>query len=131
MANQNLSTYEGEIHPQIVTAILCNHYLRTEGRRAATQACYRLLAQDGVFITAENISPDTEAAVTLGLERWRRFQLQQGRLPSVVDDHIKRFNTEYFPITVHEHLDLLRRTGFKDAGVLWLSHVQAGFYAVK
>jgi tRNA (cmo5U34)-methyltransferase len=131
IGNQNLITYEGKAHPQIVTAILCNHYLRRDGRRAATQACYRLLEQDGVFITVENISPVTEGALTLDLRRWRRFQLERGRPPSVVDDHITRFNTEYFPITVDEHLDLLRRTGFRNASLFWLSYMQAGFYAVK
>lgn len=131
VANQNLGTHEDEVHPQIVTEILCNHYLHEEGRRVATQACYRLLEQDGVFITVENITPMTEAAVTIDLERWRRFQLERGRPPSVVDDHIKRFNTEYFPITVDEHLELLRRVGFRNASLFWLSYMQAGFYAVK
>lgn len=131
IGNENLGTCEDHVHPQIITAILCNHYLLREGRQAATEASYRLLAKDGLFVTVENISPAAEADVTLGLERWRRFQLEHGRSPLVVDDHVKRFNTEYFPITVGEHLDLLRRAGFRSATLFWLSYMQAGFYAVK
>jgi len=131
IGNENLSTCERQVHPQVVTAILCNHYLHREGRQAATEASHRLLATDGLFVTVENISPANEAGVTLGLERWRRFQLAQGRSPSIVDDHVKRFNTEYFPITVDEHLGLLRQVGFRNVDLFWLSHMQAGFYAVK
>jgi len=131
IGNQDLSVYQDQVRPQIITAVLCNHYLKRDGRQAATEACYRLLAEDGVFITVENISPADEADVLLGLERWRRFQLKQGRHPSVVDDHIKRFNTEYFPISADEHLALLRAVGFRRTSLFWLSYMQAGFYAIK
>ncbi len=59
------------------------------------------------------------------------FQLEQGRPPSVVDDHAKRFGKEYFPITLDEHYELLRRTGFRNVSLFWLSYMQAGFYAIK
>jgi len=48
-----------------------------------------------------------------------------------VDKHIKRFDSEYFPITIVEHLDLLKETGFGDINLFWYSYAQAGFYAVK
>jgi len=32
---------------------------------------------------------------------------------------------------VDEHLGLLRRAGFRNVDLFWLSHMQAGFYAVK
>jgi len=32
---------------------------------------------------------------------------------------------------VTEHLDLLREAGFANAGLLWFSYMQAGFWAVK
>ena len=131
IGNEDLSTCEHQVHPQVITAILCNHYLHREGRQAAIEASYRLLAKDGLFVTVENVSPATEADVVLGLERWRRFQLAQGRSPSVVADHVKRFNTEYFPITVDEHLGLLRRAGFRNVDLFWWSYMQAGFYAFK
>ncbi len=47
IGNENLGACEDDVHPQVITAILCNHYLRREGRQAATEASYRLLAKGG------------------------------------------------------------------------------------
>jgi tRNA (cmo5U34)-methyltransferase len=131
MPSQNLVDYVNMVAPQVVTGILCHHYLHEPQRREATRACYELLDDNGIFITVENITPGTESAISRGLERWKRFQLEHGRSKSVVEEHGKRFNTEYFPISVEEHLVLLKETGFKSANLFWLSHMQAGFYALK
>lgn len=42
-----------------------------------------------------------------------------------------RFKHKYFPITIGEHLNLLKRVGFRVAELFWLSYMQAGFYAIK
>ena len=130
-SSENLNLYLNEIHPQVITAVLSHHYLQNSKRREATQVCYRLLEQDGVFVTVENITPGTEYSISIGLNRWKHFQLEQGRAQSVVEDHAKRFNSNYFPISIKDHLDLLHEMGFKDVNLFWLSHMQAGFYAVK
>ncbi len=57
--------------------------------------------------------------------------MEQGRSTSEVESHRKRFNIRYFPITIEEHLDQLRNTGFQVAEIFWLSYMQAGFFAVK
>jgi tRNA (cmo5U34)-methyltransferase len=116
---------------QVVTAIQCHHYLRAPERQRAVQSCYRVLEPGGLFITSENVAPYTDQGIAIGLERWKHFQIEQGRAPSTVENHLKRFNTAYFPITVSEHLTLLKTTGFQAVELFWLSHVQAGFYAVK
>jgi tRNA (cmo5U34)-methyltransferase len=38
---------------------------------------------------------------------------------------------EYFPITIEEHLSLLREIGFEVIELLWFSYMQAGFYCQK
>ena len=116
--------------PEVVTAIMCHHYLKPEKRRDATTACFDLLAPGGVYVTFENIRPHFEVA-ELSLERWGRFQISRGRSPVVVEEHLKRFDKAYFPITVDEHLDLLKKCGFRIAELFWYSQMQAGFYAIK
>jgi tRNA (cmo5U34)-methyltransferase len=37
----------------------------------------------------------------------------------------------FFPITVEEHLSLLKKMGFNAVELLWYSYMQAGFYCVK
>ena len=122
---------EDEAQPQVVTAILCHHYSSREERRKAVEKCHQMLADGGLFVTFENVAPYTQHGVEKGLERWGRFQAAQGRSGNLVEKHLQRYDTAYFPIRIDEHIALLRDTGFSIVELLWYSHMQAGFYAVK
>lgn len=115
----------------VLTAVMSHHYLKTEARRKATENCFRMLKKGGVFVTFENIRPNSEKGTQIGLERWKRFQLAHGKSEESARIHLERFNTEFFPITMEEHLMLLHETGFKVCEILWVSYMQAGFYAIK
>ncbi len=129
--SEDLLKHKSEIRPQVITAVLCHHYMEKSQRLLATEACYQLLDKGGVFITVENIALHTTGNNQLGLDRWARYQLVQGRDKATVEEHVKRFNTKYFPIAIGEHFDLLKQTGFQVVELFWLSHMQAGFYAIK
>ncbi|MCQ1534415.1 class I SAM-dependent methyltransferase [Methanosarcina sp. KYL-1] len=120
-----------EEQPDVITAIQCHHYLSREGRAEATRVCYKLLKEGGAYITFENIRPLTEEGITIGKRYWGNFQLTRGRSEEEVGKHLERFDTEYFPLTVEEHLELLRETGFKIVELFWYSYMQAGFYCIK
>jgi tRNA (cmo5U34)-methyltransferase len=115
----------------IITAIQCHHYLSSQDRIKATKICYDLLKEDGIYITFENIRPLTQKGVEIGKRYWKDFQLSRGRDPEIVEKHLMRFNMEYFPITIEEHLSLLREIGFEVIELLWFSYMQAGFYCQK
>jgi tRNA (cmo5U34)-methyltransferase len=117
--------------PDIITAIQCHHYLSPEDRIKAVQVCYDLLNEDGAFVTFENIRPLTSQGIDIGKEYWKNFQLSCGKDIGEIDQHLARFDQEYFPITLEEHLSLLRNAGFKTVEVLWYSYLQAGFYCIK
>ena len=120
-----------DLQPEVITAIMSHHYFKPEKRRDATAACFDLLATEGVYITFENIRPCCAEMVELSLKRWGRFQISQGKSQAAVAEHLKRFDNAYFPITVDEHLELLRKCGFRIVELFWYSHMQAGFYAIK
>jgi tRNA (cmo5U34)-methyltransferase len=115
----------------VITAIMAHHYFDRETRRQATANCFRMLRVGGIYITFEHIMPFSEQGRQIGLERWRRTQIRQGKDAAAADKHIKRFGVEYFPITVDDHLALLRETGFKAVELLWAAGMQTGFYAIK
>ena len=117
--------------PQVISAIQCHHYGGDEVRKGAIDTCFRLLERGGLYVTFENIRPDTVRGVEIGLNRWSHFQIEAGRSEQVVKEHRSRFGKNYFPITIADHLELLRVTGFSVVEVFWLSHMQAGFYAIK
>jgi tRNA (cmo5U34)-methyltransferase len=117
--------------PDVITAIQCHHYLRLEDRSKAVRKCYELLQQNGIFITFENIRPLTQIGTDIGKRYWGRFQSTHGRAEEEIETHLRRFDTEYFPITIEEHLELLKKTGFQAVELFWYSYMQAGFYCIK
>jgi tRNA (cmo5U34)-methyltransferase len=128
---EGLPAYKEVLKPQVITAILCHHYLQKEQRHKATEICYRLLKRGGAYITMENTMPGSVEGTRLTLERWKRFQVEHGRNTIAAEKHAGRLNSEYFPITAPEHLALLKETGFRTVELFWKSQMQAAFYAVK
>jgi tRNA (cmo5U34)-methyltransferase len=129
--NEDLGLFTNRLATDVITSILCNHYLKPQQRQEAVLACHQTLQPGGILITFENIDTRTAGGARIGLERWKRHQLEQGRPLQAVEDHMMRFKAEYFPITIEEHLELLEAVGFRVAEVFWLSHMQAGLYAIK
>jgi tRNA (cmo5U34)-methyltransferase len=117
--------------PDVITAILAHHYLSVAARQQALRICHDLLAEGGLFVTAEIIEPATKEGVHLGLVRWRRFQLEHGRSAEAIESHLSRFGTKVFPISLEAHVALLKGAGFRVVEPFWLSVMQAGFYALR
>jgi tRNA (cmo5U34)-methyltransferase len=115
----------------VITAIQSHHYSGKEERAKATRVCYDLLRPGGIYITFENIKPATTKGKEIGKLYWKNFQVSSGKDPLEAERHIERFGVEYFPITVDEHLSLLRKTDFSIVEILWYSYMQAGFYCIK
>jgi tRNA (cmo5U34)-methyltransferase len=128
--SEGLAAVCGDLRPEVITALMCHHYLQPHQRRAAVQACYDVLSPGGLFIVFEHIAPTMPRSVEIGLTRWKNF-LMQNYSPEAVAEQAKRFNTRFFPVTVAEHLTLLRSVGFDLVEQFWLAQMQAGFYAVK
>lgn len=117
--------------PDVITAIQSHHYLSSDQRKKATMVCYDLLKDDGVYVTFENVRPATDEGTIIGKKYWMNFLLKGGRDSAAVDAQLTRFDREFFPITLEEHLVLLQETGFRVVELFWYSYMQAGFYAIK
>ena len=115
----------------VITAIQCHHYLTKEGRNEAVRACYSLLNSGGFLITSENIRPFSDEGIARSLASWGAFQRKAGRNEREVTDHLNRFDREYFPITVTEHLLNFHDAGFPVAEILWISGMQGVFWCRK
>ncbi len=117
--------------PDVITAIQAHHYMSKADRILTTKHCYSLLNSNGVYVTFENIRPSTPEGVDIGKQYWKKFQMARGRDALTVDNHLKRFDVEYFPIKVEEHKLLLKKAGFRIVEMFWMSYMQAGFYGIK
>ncbi len=120
-----------EQKPDVITAIQSHHYLDKKTRIKTTHHCFDLLNRDGVYIIFENIKPATTEGIGVGLKRWGRFQGANGKSAQQVKNHLSRFDKNYFPITINEHINILKNAGFCTVELFWMSYMQAGFYGIK
>lgn len=125
---QNLG-YSNEF--DVITAIQVNHYLHMNERKLALKKCYEALKENGLFISFENFSPFTDVGKSVYLEKWKRYQIRQGKSLDDSKKHIDRYGKDYFPITLEEQLKLMQNSGFKAVEILWLSNMQVGFWGIK
>lgn len=115
----------------IVTAVQVNHYFKKDERVAAIKKCYDALTENGIYISFENFAPDSEEGARLYLERWKQFQIANGKSKEEADSHIRRYGRDYFSITISESIKLLKECGFRMVGILWVSYMQVGILARK
>ncbi len=131
LPSEKLSTWQPKQKPQVITAVLCHHYLQPDQRQRAVQACYDLLDPDGLFVVFEIVELTTPEGTAIGLKRWGNFQLGAGRSPSAVEAHLQRYKVDVLPLSVVAHVALLKAVGFRTVEHFWLAQMQAGFYAIK
>jgi tRNA (cmo5U34)-methyltransferase len=115
----------------VITAIQSHHYLSQAKREKATKTCYGLLKNKGLYVTFENVRPSSKKGIENAKKYWSDYQRSKGKDAETVKDHMKRFDSEYFPITVEEHLKLLKACGFQTVELFWYTYMQAGFYCIK
>jgi tRNA (cmo5U34)-methyltransferase len=115
----------------VITAVQAHHYLSIDERRAATETCFELMTEDGVYVTFENVRPLTRRGIDIGKAKWGAYQIANGKSREDAYSHIARFDKEYFPITIEDHLQLYRNCGFAVVELFWYSYMQAGFYCLK
>lgn len=115
----------------IVTAIQSHHYFNKTDRIIAVKNCYKALKPGGMFIYFENTAPLSYAGKNIVLKRIEKFGLSAGRSSEDVAAHSKRYNEEYFPININEHLNLLKDASFESFELFWCSYMQCGFYGIK
>lgn len=121
--------YEKEF--EVVTAIQSHHYMSVEERALAVEKAFRALKKNGIFVCFENVIPDDDAIKKRELLRWGRYQQRQGKTAEEALAHNARCGVNYFPLTVQQHIDLLKKTGFQYVHVFWISYMQMGIYAIK
>ena len=128
---QDLQLPEPGMRVQVVTAVMCHHYLDPAGRERAVRLCIDVLEEGGLFVVFENVDLGSEEVNRLALDRWNRHQTAHGAADAFAKEHRARFKTRYFPVRVDDHLRLLRDAGFRIAEMFWLSVMQAGFFGIK
>ena len=115
----------------VVTAIQSHNYFDRETRQQAVRKCCGALKTGGIFICFENTAPFTEQGKEIMLNRVSSFGIKAGRTPKEAASHRARYGTEFFPLNIKEHIELICDSGFDTAELFWHSYMQSGFYGIK
>lgn len=115
----------------IITAIEVHHFLQPEERKNVISNIFKALKEGGIYIGFENVIPDDDYLKEQELNRWKEFQIAAGKTEEEAELHKKRCGVFYFPITVKEHIRILKETGFRHVYVFWRSHMQMGIFGIK
>ena len=51
------------------------------------------------------------------LDRWKMYQIRSQKSSKEAESHINRYGSEYFPITIEEHMELLRGRRIPDSRI--------------
>ncbi|SCX88691.1 tRNA (cmo5U34)-methyltransferase [Lachnospiraceae bacterium XPB1003] len=129
----NLASHQIEYREcfDIISAVQSHHYYNEEQREEAIRHCYDALKVSGIFITFENIRMSSPQSDETALRRWFGFMRDHGKSEEEIEMQRSRRGVETHPITIEDHLKLLKKCGFRSVDILWTSYLQAGFFAVK
>lgn len=116
---------------EVVTAIQSHHYMKKPEREKATKHVYKALKPGGIYISFENVVSSDEEVKAKELLRWGRYMQAHGKSPEETKVHNDRCGVNYFPITVEDHISLLKECGFRHIHVFWYSYMQMGIYGIK
>ena len=115
----------------VITAILITHYLEYEDRVTSIRNCYNALKKNGLFFSVENFAPANDMLKILYMKRWKNYQYKNGKSEEECQNHILRYNTEYFPIPITEQIRVLQKCGFENVEIFWCSYMQVGILGIK
>lgn len=115
----------------VVTAIQSHYYMQEEEHKEATECVYHALKMDGIYINFENVIPEDGEIKKFELLRWGKYQQRHGKTEEEAKAHNARCGVNYFPLTVNQHIQLLKDVGFQKVHVFWYSYMQMGIYGVK
>lgn len=115
----------------VVTAVQAMHYLKKHKKTSAIKKCYEALKPDGLFINFENFAPEGSVSEKIYLERWKGYQISMGKSFEESEKHIRRYKKDYYPISVSEQIQIMKKCGFREVEILWLSFMQVGIMGIK
>lgn len=113
----------------IITSVHLNHFFKDQS--VLLKKIYNALKPGGLLLSVQNTAPNGEHGMEITLSRWMGFLVKNGRNLEEAKNHIGRYGTDYFPLTVNRQKEVLCEAGFKEPELFWHSYIQTGIYAVK
>jgi hypothetical protein len=91
---------------------------------------YRWLKPRDCFTCLDNVAGDTQELATLNYANWARALESEYNTESI-RRIVETTILEDSPLSLREHLEILRESGFKNADVIWRKHIFGLYLGIK
>ena len=115
----------------VITVVQSHHYLKKDERPGVLDFIHKSLKKDGIYIVFENVLQDDPEIAWFEYQRWLETRFRKGVDRAILPTLNERLGTVFLPITISEHMELLKSAGFTKICLFWMSYMQMGIYCVK
>ncbi|OQB59662.1 MAG: putative methyltransferase YrrT [Bacteroidetes bacterium ADurb.Bin141] len=130
--NKNFYDFSFDKKYDVVVSSLALHHLETKKDKLEFyRKIYSCLNVGGVFINADVVLASTEALQECYMTQWKNFMLRNVPKDEVDNKWIPTYYEEDRPVSMMEHIEMLKDSGFKIMDVVWKYYNFAVYMAIK
>lgn len=115
----------------IVSSLALHHLVTKTDKLDFYHKIYDGLNASGVFINADVVLASTDSLQDVYMTQWKNFMLRNVTSFEVENKWIPSYHTEDRPISMLEHLCMLKETGFDNMDIVWKYYNFCVFMATK
>lgn len=130
--NKNFYDFNFDKNYDAVVSSLALHHLETkEDKLEFYRKIYSCLNDGGIFVNADVVLASTEALQQCYMTQWKNFMLRNVPKDEVDSKWIPAYYEEDRPVSMIEHFEMLKDSGFKIMDVVWKYYNFAVYMAIK
>ncbi len=114
----------------VVSSLALHHLVTKEDKYDFYKKIYSSINSGGIFINADVVLASTDVLQKRYMEQWKSFMLQNVQRDEAENKWIPKYYEEDRPISMIEHIDMLRDAGFKIVDVVWKYYNYAVYMAI-
>ncbi|WP_207895398.1 class I SAM-dependent methyltransferase [Treponema sp. J25] len=115
----------------VVSSLALHHLETKEDKLEFYRKIYSCLNDGGIFVNADVVLASTEALQQCYMTQWKNFMLRNVPKDEVDSKWIPAYYEEDRPVSMIEHFEMLKDSGFKIMDVVWKYYNFAVYMAIK
>lgn len=108
-----------EKYDVIVSSLALHHLATDEDKKRFYKKIYEALTHGGVFLNADAVLASNKQLQEVYTAKWKEFMNLSIGMKEIEEKWVPAAETEDHPVKITDHLDWLRKIGFKDVDIIW------------
>lgn len=118
-------------YDSIVSSLALHHLVTKEDKLDFYSKIYSGLKAGGIFINADVVLASTDFLQKRYMEQWKSFMCRNVMKDEVENKWIPTYYEEDRPVSMMEHIEMLKEAGFADIDIVWKYYNFAVYMAKK